>query len=57
MLGVLQQEDKGMSKAGEDKMQKGFGWAAPALPILLFYPKQYVHLFGGANSVLLLSGV
>ena len=28
MLGVLRQEDKGASKAREDRIQQGFGWAA-----------------------------
>lgn len=32
MLGVLRPEDKDVSKAGEDKMEKGFVWLSSSSP-------------------------
>lgn len=63
MLGVLRPEDKDVSKAGEDKMEKGFVWlssSSPAYTTVL--PKAICTPGGGegggaAKSVLFPSGV
>lgn len=49
MLGGLWQEDEDVIKTGRTKYRRGLAEQLSP-PVLLFYPEQHVHLYGGKFS-------
>lgn len=57
MLGVLRPEDKDVSKAGEDKMEKGFVWLSSSSPAYTTVLPKAICTPGGGRQNLFFSRV